>query len=254
MAGFGAAAAGAGGQILGSAISGITNAVIAKRQRRHEQLMADQQYDRQIKQRDYMNEYNSAKNQMARYEEAGLNPHLIYGQGTTGNQNYAPKPERPGSPYPTMPNVNIDPLGELGKYFALKNTQAQTDKTVTETNGRKLANFIMSSTLDDQIQFYNAKLKGQQAKSLTEAERLAYTAKLKELANAKLIYQNELNDMAKNRVFVGDNAILRQFQPFFGAIKQGFSAMPQVPNLGQTFRSTLGKVGIIPNLDFNNNN
>lgn len=31
------------------------------------------------------NEYNSPKNQMKRYEEAGLNPQLIYGQGTPGN-------------------------------------------------------------------------------------------------------------------------------------------------------------------------
>jgi len=213
----------------------------------------DQQYKRQIEQRDYMNEYNSTKNQMARYEEAGLNPHLVYGQGTTGNQNYAPKPERP-TEYGSLPGLRMDPLGELNKYMSAKNTQAQTDKTVTETNGRRLANYLMSQTIDDQIAFYRSKLQGQNAKNSTEAERLLYTQKLKELTQAKLVYQNELNDMAKNRVFVGDNAILRQFQPFMGAIKQGFSAMPQVPNLGQTFRNTLEKVGIIPSLDFNNKN
>lgn len=31
-------------------------------------------------------EYNKPKNQMARYQEAGLNSHLIYGQGSPGNQ------------------------------------------------------------------------------------------------------------------------------------------------------------------------
>ena len=32
-------------------------------------------------------EYNSPKAQMARFKEAGLNPNLIYGQGTSGNQS-----------------------------------------------------------------------------------------------------------------------------------------------------------------------
>jgi len=38
------------------------------------------------KEQERMNEYNSPKNQMARYQEAGLNPNLVYGQGTPGNQ------------------------------------------------------------------------------------------------------------------------------------------------------------------------
>jgi len=181
----------------------------------------DQQYKRQITQRDYMNEYNSPKNQMARFEEAGLNPHLMYGQGSSGQQNQAPKPERPTN-YGSIPNLQFDPLSELNKYMTAKNTQAQTDKTVSETNGRRMANYIMSQSIDDQIAFYKSKLEGQNAKNATEAEKLHYTAKLTELAQAKLVYQNELNEMAKNRVFVGDNAILRQFQPFINKIKEGF--------------------------------
>jgi len=35
-------------------------------------------------------EYNSPKNQMNRFSEAGLNPQLIYGQGTPGNATSAP--------------------------------------------------------------------------------------------------------------------------------------------------------------------
>lgn len=33
------------------------------------------------------NEYNTPSNQMQRFKDAGLNPHLIYGQGTNGNQS-----------------------------------------------------------------------------------------------------------------------------------------------------------------------
>ena len=37
-----------------------------------------------------MNEYNSPKEQMKRFQEAGLNPMLAYTQGTPGNANSAP--------------------------------------------------------------------------------------------------------------------------------------------------------------------
>ena len=42
---------------------------------------------------DYQNAYNTPANQMARLRSAGLNPALMYGQGTTGN----------ASNYPQMP-------------------------------------------------------------------------------------------------------------------------------------------------------
>lgn len=38
------------------------------------------------KRQEEQNEYNSPKNQMARFNDANLNPNLIYGQGNPGNQ------------------------------------------------------------------------------------------------------------------------------------------------------------------------
>ena len=40
------------------------------------------------------NEYNKPTMQMQRYKDAGLNPHLIYGQGNSGNSSMAPIPAR----------------------------------------------------------------------------------------------------------------------------------------------------------------
>lgn len=48
---------------------------------------AELAYQRSIEQRDFMNQYNSPQSQMQRFTEAGLNPHLIYGQGSSGNQS-----------------------------------------------------------------------------------------------------------------------------------------------------------------------
>lgn len=50
----------------------------------HQRSMAERQYAHAIEQRDYMNQYNAPAQQMARFKEAGLNPHLIYGKGTAG--------------------------------------------------------------------------------------------------------------------------------------------------------------------------
>jgi len=40
------------------------------------------------------NEYNKPIMQMQRFKEAGLNPHLIYGQGNSGNSSMASLPQQ----------------------------------------------------------------------------------------------------------------------------------------------------------------
>lgn len=44
------------------------------------------------------NEYNSPQAQMKRFEQAGLNPNLIYGQGTAGNSSSPPQMTTPQAP------------------------------------------------------------------------------------------------------------------------------------------------------------
>jgi len=51
-------------------------------------------------------DYNSPAAQMARYKEAGLNPHLIYGQGTPGNQ--AAPLQSPSLESPDYQNIASD--------------------------------------------------------------------------------------------------------------------------------------------------
>ena len=41
------------------------------------------------------NEYNTPRNQMARYRDAGLNPHMMFGSVTPGNANNAPTMDAP---------------------------------------------------------------------------------------------------------------------------------------------------------------
>lgn len=57
--------------------------------------MSDYQFAKNLEMWNLANEYNSPKAQMRRFEEAGLNPNLVYGQGTPGNAGTIPRYEAP---------------------------------------------------------------------------------------------------------------------------------------------------------------
>lgn len=100
------AAAQGGSEILGGFVNWAATAQQNKKSRQWNEKMMDK-----------MNEYNSPKAQMERFDEAGLNPHLIYGQGTPGNQ---PSPVQGKFGLPPLPVPNM-----LAMYndFRLKNAQ-----------------------------------------------------------------------------------------------------------------------------------
>lgn len=52
--------------------------------------MAEYAYDKDLEMWNLQNQYNSPMAQMQRFEEAGLNKHMIYGQGTPGNATGMP--------------------------------------------------------------------------------------------------------------------------------------------------------------------
>lgn len=65
-------------------------------------------YQRSIEQWNRQNAYNSPEAQMQRFKAAGLNPHLIYGQGNPGNANA----------FPTYQPANIQYKYAAGNYGA----------------------------------------------------------------------------------------------------------------------------------------
>lgn len=62
-------------------------------------------------------QWNKPINQMARYQEAGLNPNLVYSQGNPGNLA--------SSPTPKAPQVDLDLLGAMQLDASLKNMREQ---------------------------------------------------------------------------------------------------------------------------------
>lgn len=79
MPGIEGALIGAGASLLGSGIDAIAQIGQNKKAREHQEYMYDKN-----------NAYNTPAMQMQRFKAAGLNPHLIYGQGNSGNSTVPP--------------------------------------------------------------------------------------------------------------------------------------------------------------------
>lgn len=85
----------AGGSLGAEALNYYTSFERDKRALKQNKELADYQYSKELDMWNRQNEYNSPASQMARYQEAGLNPNLIYGQGSSGNAVSLPHYQAP---------------------------------------------------------------------------------------------------------------------------------------------------------------
>lgn len=107
------AAANAGAQLLTNRAQKQSNLEMYDRQRAD--ALAD--WNRQ-------NQYNSPEAQMTRFKEAGLNPHLIYGQMTTAQPIKTPEAKAPNY---VAPQANPDDFNILGRQYALETQRLQAE-------------------------------------------------------------------------------------------------------------------------------
>lgn len=119
---------------LGSLAGGAVNALQQNRQNRRSQQFALDMYNRQkadnLEFWNMQNDYNSPQAQMKRFQEANLNPNLIYGQGSGGNAGSIQTPDL------KMPEFRSSNLGDsissaatngLNAYFDIQYRKAQLD-------------------------------------------------------------------------------------------------------------------------------
>lgn len=103
--------AGAASSLLGGLV-GLGNTALTYK---YNKKLAEQQNQFNLDMWNLQNEYNSPSSQMRRFAEAGLNPNLIYGQGSSGNSSSAPQMVTPDAP-------KFDKAAqELAKAFNIEN-------------------------------------------------------------------------------------------------------------------------------------
>lgn len=103
------------GSWIGNARQKRENRAIAKYQAQKDQEFLAQQ-----------NAYNEPKSQMLRFQEAGLNPNLVYGQGNPGNQS---SPQQ----YPEQKTVDYGDMG-VQKSLGLATQAGLTQSQIQATN------------------------------------------------------------------------------------------------------------------------
>lgn len=120
------------GALIGAAIAGIasiiSSAVTSREQKKSNQQLAEFQASANEKYQLAQNKYNSPQAQMARFSDAGLNPHLIYGQGNPGNQS---------SPlsYPDIKPTDLSGISKsVSDLLPLINQSRLTDSQVQATD------------------------------------------------------------------------------------------------------------------------
>lgn len=123
---------GVGIQLGQQAASGIFGWLGARKQHKRNLELAQFQADANERYLQQQLEWDKPVNQMKRFEEAGLNPRLIYGSGTPGNQG---QPLR----YPEIKVADVQNIAPqaiaLGNQTALamSQVQAQNAKTIKDT-------------------------------------------------------------------------------------------------------------------------
>jgi hypothetical protein len=159
----------AGSQVSGGILGYIgqrqtnkTNLKLAEDARRHDINMWKMQ-----------NEYNTPFMQMQRLKEAGLNPNLMYGQGTTGNASSpqkAPVPEV-SNELASLAQMSLAPVLSMYQDWRVKNAQIENLKANAEATRQNAALTALRQITQD---YTNRKLKDESDFWLTDAENRSY--------------------------------------------------------------------------------
>lgn len=167
----------AGGAALGGSIlSGIfgkksndTNLKIARENNKAQMDLAQYQADRNLELWNMNNEYNTPSAQMDRYQEAGLNPHLIYGNGSASSGNSSSPAE--GYKAPTLQRAEVQNYMPQAAQIFMNGVQQAVNIQKTQAETDAVRQNITNLKSDNELKILNqAYFQYRNAKTKEEAE------------------------------------------------------------------------------------
>lgn len=128
---FGPALISAGSSLYGSHLQrqqSLENTAMTIEARKE---LAKYKFQQDVKMWNMMKAYNAPVKQMQRFKQAGLNPNLIYGQGTPGNVSSYPTFEAPQVSYHNRKALDFGGAVNQGlqTYYDVRQSEAQIDQT-----------------------------------------------------------------------------------------------------------------------------
>lgn len=144
----------AGGTLMGNLVNQIFAGRNARQNWKYQKKAADYSYQQDLDMWNRQNAYNTPASQMARLEQAGLNPAMMYGTGQGANvAREMPKYNNPDVHY-EAPIIN--PLAIMGAYADLKVKNAQVQNIEAATKGKEIENLYLQDMLHNKIQLTKA--------------------------------------------------------------------------------------------------
>lgn len=178
------------------------------------------------------NEYNSPEQQQQRIKGAGLNPALMYGQGTVGNATQLPQYNVPQQSYQFTDQMN--PLEMLGTYQDLKQKSANVSLTEEQVQTEGLRQVLTQAQSDNTISITDInKIEANYRSAILEAK----TTQEKEKAlyeGFKAVVEKHRAELAKRNQNPNDSTLLR----LIGDIAQNWLS----PEMLQKLFSGFGKL------------
>lgn len=148
-------------------------------------------YQRSVAQWNAQNLYNSPEAQMQRFIQAGLNPHLIYGQGSAGNASgfpqyqpanlrYEIEPRRYGAAFASI----LPTLMQVGSWMqGMRMTEQEIQKKQLDTSRVEQVIAFMEKMNPKQLRDLEIKMeRGIEQTGLVANQRMYTDAKLREIA------------------------------------------------------------------------
>lgn len=132
--------------LIGSALGAASQVATNNSQRKTNLEFYDRQRVDALADYNKNNQYNSPKEQMARFKEAGLNPHLIYGQTNTAQPVRSTDAKTPNYVAPQLDmSSNVNPLLVQAQ---IDNIKANTLKANSETDWKNLNTRVLDDKKD----------------------------------------------------------------------------------------------------------
>lgn len=184
---------------LAAAITGVANGInnIVNMNSQKKENQKNRDFQREMWNAN--NEYNTPKNQMARLQEAGINPHLAYANGQPMNVSNAPA----NTPNQEAPKMHMDfgaMLQALRTKAEIDNINADTAQKGAQTQGQLTLNGITSKDLDNYDTRFNLETAFKQSATSLNYSNIQFNDKKIEVSDVQIqeTYQNIKNLITTN--------------------------------------------------------
>lgn len=181
--------------------SGKDNIAAVEAANRGNMELAKYQFEQNLEQWNRQNAYNTPLAQMQRFKDAGLNPNLIYGQGSNGNASSSPEYKAPTLQAYTGRTRDAQALAQTSMLAlemqqkslqndaiaaSIEQTRAQTENTIAQTQGT----YANTSYTKAQTEYFVSTMAPRERQELAKALGLEYDASVKQVSAAVAISED----------------------------------------------------------------